>query len=396
MDKKLLTASQQINLLKREKGITFDLIDEQDAEYFLENKIFLFKLKAFCKNYEKYHANNDKKGKYISLDFGELVELSRLDKIFRDEILNLTLDLEHYLKVRINRGAMKCGVDPYELAALFIDRSRSSAIQQQKDKLDYEEAIQQINEAAEKCAKISTTSSIDEVVDIANHVYSQMDDVLHGINPNYIADSLNSMLNSPYSRGLAKKYKDKTPPYWCLAELMTFGSTISFYKMCFAKDGPLSDDTNEAQTCKDIKNLLRSAQILRNAAAHNDCLLNSLRVRHKTSARTGIVKILEQHYEINSAYLNPVKRIPLVVDFSALLVAYDVVVPSGQSRTKARDGLCRMRGRFLENVHYFQDEDGVIKTASLRDFFAYLDNLLEVFIKRLNQRPIVLEQRAAD
>lgn len=391
MDKKLLSPAQQVDFLRKDKDITFNLINEQDAERFLENKIFLFKLKAFCKNYETYQKNDGKKGKYINLDFGELVELSRLDKAFRDETLNLTLDIEHYLKVRINRGAMKCQIDPYELAASFISKSKRSAIQQQKENLAVEEALHCIDEVTKKSAMVSSDATIDDIVEMANGIKEQIDGVLHNINPNHIADSVKNMLNSPYSKGLAEKYEGKIPPYWCLVELLTFGTTISFYKMCFMKDGLLSGAADEAKTCKDIKNLLRSVQTLRNAAAHNDCLLNSLNVRHRSRSRTGTVRILEQNYPVHSASLSPVKRVPIAVDFSALLVVYDVVVPSGQSRERARQGLLRMRERFFENIQYFQNEDGLIKTSSLRDFFAYLDDLLNVFIGRLEDSPLVLK-----
>lgn len=61
MDKKLLSPAQQVDFLKKNKGITFNLINEQDAERFLENRVFLFKLKAFCKNYETYQKVDSKR-----------------------------------------------------------------------------------------------------------------------------------------------------------------------------------------------------------------------------------------------------------------------------------------------------------------------------------------------
>lgn len=174
-------------------------------------------------------------------------------------------------------------------------------------------------------------------------------------------------------------------------ELLTFRTAISFYKMCFMKKGPLSNDIDEAKTCKDIKNLLRSAQTLRNAAAHNDCLLNSLNLRHRSSSRTGAMRILEQNYAIRPESVNPVKRVSVVVDFSALLIVYDVIVPSGQSRERARQGLLRMKERFFQNIQYFQNKGGQIKSSSLRDFFTYLNDLLNVFIERLGDNPLVLK-----
>lgn len=49
MDKKLLSPAQQVDFLKKDKGITFNLINEQDAERFLEDKIFSSNSKPFAK-----------------------------------------------------------------------------------------------------------------------------------------------------------------------------------------------------------------------------------------------------------------------------------------------------------------------------------------------------------
>ena len=80
--------------------------EKEDAERFLADRNYFFKLKAFAKNYNKRFAGGDAKGRYIGLDFAYLVELSRIDKQLRDLVLDLTLDIEHYLKVRINRSAL--------------------------------------------------------------------------------------------------------------------------------------------------------------------------------------------------------------------------------------------------------------------------------------------------
>lgn len=390
MDKTLLTPSQQVRFLKEEKGISFNLISEQDAEAFLENKNFLFKLKAFCRNYDTYQLDEGMKGKYVNLDFGELVELSRLDKILRDEILNLTLDIEHYLKVCINQGAMERGVDPYALVRLYIDESRDSAIHQQNEHFSREDAIQDFMKIVEICNQVTDDSPSDEMVERANEIQGIIKGMLNNICPSHVSDSLKGMLNSPYSHDLAEKYQNRTPPYWCLCELLTFGPTIGFYKMCFSKNGPLSGCEREAKKCKSIKNLLRSAQVLRNAAAHNDCLLSTLGKRLKSPSRSGVIKILKQNYSVAEGPLDAEKRVPLAVDLAAVLIAYDVVVPAGQSRNKAREGLERMKERFRRGSACFEDEDGKIRTRSIREFFDYLYDLLDVFIERFAHEPKAL------
>lgn len=101
-----LSAAEQVVYLRDKKDVTFSYMSEEDAERFLADRNNFFKLKAFAKNYDKRFAGGDAKGRYIGLDFAYLVELSRIDKQLRDLVLDLTLDIEHYLKVRINRSAL--------------------------------------------------------------------------------------------------------------------------------------------------------------------------------------------------------------------------------------------------------------------------------------------------
>lgn len=104
-----LNATEQVAYLRDKKDVAFNLMDEEAAVRFLSNRNYFFKLKAFAKNYEKRFKEGDRKGRYIGLEFVYLVELSRIDRQPRDLVLHLTLDIEHCLKVRINRGAMAEG-----------------------------------------------------------------------------------------------------------------------------------------------------------------------------------------------------------------------------------------------------------------------------------------------
>ena len=98
----IMSARAQVSYLRDEKNVSFELMGEEDAVAFLEERSFFFKLKAFAKDFEKYSCKPGEKGRYVNLDFGHLVELSKLDKALRSLVLDLALDIEHYLKVRIN------------------------------------------------------------------------------------------------------------------------------------------------------------------------------------------------------------------------------------------------------------------------------------------------------
>lgn len=99
--KQKLTIPDQIKYMK-EKGITFELMSELKAEQFITNNTYYFKVKAFAKNYKK---NDD--GLYRNLDFGHLVELSKIDMYLRRTVLGLSIHLEHALKVDLNAAFSK-------------------------------------------------------------------------------------------------------------------------------------------------------------------------------------------------------------------------------------------------------------------------------------------------
>lgn len=94
--KNKLTIDEQIENLK-EKGVVFNIVDEEEAKKFLRYNNYFFKLKSYANNYPL----NPKNGKYVNLEFAYLVELSKIDMYFRKIILNMCLDIEHVLKTRM-------------------------------------------------------------------------------------------------------------------------------------------------------------------------------------------------------------------------------------------------------------------------------------------------------
>ena len=97
---KLLCSSEELITHMKEKGITFSEISEEDAKLFLEQNNYYLKLASYRFNYQK-HKTGKNVGKYINLDFAYLKELSTLDMHLRYQILDMCLDIEHFLKVRL-------------------------------------------------------------------------------------------------------------------------------------------------------------------------------------------------------------------------------------------------------------------------------------------------------
>ena len=95
-------------------GIKFDIMSESEAKRFIENDSYYFRIKAYAKNYEKY-SDTLKKGQYINLDFAYLVDLLHIDSLLRKCIMEMSLDLEYYLRVKMLADFQKVDEDGYEI-----------------------------------------------------------------------------------------------------------------------------------------------------------------------------------------------------------------------------------------------------------------------------------------
>jgi abortive infection bacteriophage resistance protein len=369
----IYNAVEQVNYLKNCKDVTFNNMDENAAIAFLENRSYFFKLKAFAKNYDKRLKDNYSKGRYIGLDFSYLVELFELDKILRSFVLDLTLDIERNLKIRINRGAMKAdNIDPCKLAKDYLDNYAVNVVTQQASNLNLDDVNEVVQEIEANLRAIKSKSDANTVVSKFNELTIAVDKITQGRNPNHIRHSICSMGDSLYSKGIVDKYSDKDMPYWCLMELMSFGPLINFYKACFKKHG-LIDSSEEVIVCKQINNLLRRVQTLRNAAAHDECLLNNLSSYMKSKSGTGVKKMLIAREQIEGSIVDSVSSVSVAMDLAALLLCYDIVVPEGDGRNKTAHGLEMFVERSKANREWFS------KNYSIKSFFEYTDQLFTHF-----------------
>lgn len=79
----------------KKRGIKFNIVNEQDAERFMETTNYYFKLASYRKNFPESH------NQYIDLEFAYLKDLAAIDVTLRRFLSNVTLAVEHGLKVYI-------------------------------------------------------------------------------------------------------------------------------------------------------------------------------------------------------------------------------------------------------------------------------------------------------
>ncbi len=229
-----------------EKGITFSEYTKEKAIHYLAQNNNLFKLSSYRKNYNKDITGR----RYLHLDFGELVDLAIIDMYLRQLILKMALNIEHFAKVKLLRIAtMLPGEDGYTIIQDYLDSLPPERL-------------------------------------------------------NYLASELSRNAKSPYCAEVYEKYKTHLP-VWVFVEIISFGSFISFYLFCAQRwhqtletiaDSPLSQ---EIKSMPDEGYLFLSIKTIRNAAAHNNCILNDLKEKSSSNKKKNNWKLNQALSRLN-------------------------------------------------------------------------------------------------
>lgn len=288
-EKRKLTIEEQIQDMI-DKNIQFELYSKEDAKRFLKYNNYYFKLKSYARNYNI----NPQTQKYFNLDFAYLVELSKLDMYIRKIILDLSLDVEHYLKVRLmNDLSSNTEEDGYNIVSLFLQ----------------------------------------------NH-------------PNAEADIQGKAGKYSFCSDLAEKHlneyrEPKELAVWNIVEILSFGNFMELYEVYY-----------QTYPSFNYSDYLKSIKFIRNAAAHNNCILSTLRKPNsikKFSKTKKLANILGKIPEFKSLEKrDAMMKNPVIHDFVTLLFVYNDVMKVSATKN--------IRNRKMEEIyHLFCSEDGRIR-----------------------------------
>lgn len=140
---------------------------------------------------------------------------------------------------------------------------------------------------------------------------------------------------------------------WNIIELMSFGQFIELYKLFYSRNDYFS---------KTGCGLLYSVKMLRNAAAHNNCLINQMRppysraITPTTELKNRITKMSSSNKKVVEKRLQH----PVIHDFLALLLLYSEIVPD-----PTRDhGLAQVKElfsvRMVRNKDFYQKNQCIV------------------------------------
>lgn len=305
----------------KEKNIRCEIKSEDEIIEYLRERNNYFRTASYRKNYEK-HLEGENKDKYIDLDFGYLTELSTIDMHLRFLVLKMCLDIEHSLKVAVLSDiTTNDQEDGYTIVKDFLDK----------------------NEYILK-------------------------DIYYKSRSTYVGDLINKFFVFETHEDEDKKTViDKIIiecPVWAFMEIITFGEFTKFYDMYY-ETYPNRDN---------YIGLLNSVKSLRNACAHNNCLIHDLRKGH-SKATHKVSAFVARIPTITKSERKNVLSVRAVYELTALVLLYSKVVfePVKEYRLKELQDL--IHNRMVRNAHYFERQD-IIK-SSYKFFKKIVDFLIE-------------------
>lgn len=315
LSKPKLTAAQLVKKMENEKGIKFQLITRTAAAKFLSERNNYLRIASYRKNYDKY------KGKYCNLDFKYLIELSTLDMYFRNIIMKMTISIEHSLKVKLIRDIeLDATEDGYSVVSSFLNLKNNRYV-------------------------------LNDIIRKSSSQYSG-ELIQHYLKYDFTFDSSGN-----------EKYEFDCPA-WVFVEIISFGTFIKFY-----------DHYYQHKHNKPIKgSLLNSVRSLRNACAHNNCILHNLRPSSKTAPPSAIVSTITNISSIGKGQKMKKLSNQFILEFVTLLYVFDTVVSEDIKKYTFKELKQFSDNRLIRHIDYFKKQSLVETSISfLRkviDFFA--------------------------
>ena len=303
---KKLTVPEIISYCKETLGITFNLKSEEEASVFLAKHNYFFRLKQYADFGEK-----TKSGKFTNVDFGQMVELSTVDMFLRKLILKMTLDFEHYLKVKI------------------------------------------INDSQENPAD-DGYAVVESFLETHNRV-------------RHFIENLNNSSNF-YNRQVFDKYKEKTS-VWSIVEMLGFSDFIDFYAHYYQYFHQKCEYTPHFD----------SVRRLRNAAAHNTCMISNLKPQNWFKSDIEInFELLGAKLDVGNGVISSCLKVPVLNDFAVMLSNYVKLISSPKIKEKTLEEMQEFfNGRMILHKDYFENVN------EIKNAYHFAKDVLDYFCKKI-------------
>lgn len=311
----MLNISEMVPYLKK-KNIKFIECTEKVAEEYLRENNNYYNVTAYKNNFQKFQFG-ELTGKYIDLDFAYLKDMSIIDYRTRIALFKMIIDIEHYLKIRIlNTVEVLDNENGYNIVNLYLE----------KDYNDIER-------------------------------------------PKRVHDSIRKKVTNEYYDKIFSKYningdtRIENIPIWEFLEIITFGELINFFDF-FTTYYNLNDN-------KYIF-ILREVNKLRNAVAHNSCVLSELDKKDNLHRADTLVTNYLQECGIGKENRTNKLKNSRIRQITYTLYLFNEIVTSEGVKQNVNHELSKLfYGRIILNRKYYNNNGLLIS------IYEYFDKIIE-------------------
>ncbi len=180
------------------------------------------------------------------------------------------------------------------------------------------------------------------------------------------------------TKGLIEKIKanEDEIPIWKFIEVLSFGRFIELYNLYYGIYGGHS-----------YSSYLGNVKFLRNAAAHNNCLLNSLRKPYsiKISKCKDIMDTLAKSKKFETSYKDKMEN-KIIHDFVVLLFVYYDLMSTPRNRDMRDRGMYDVRKLFFETM--IRNKEYFIKNNVLVSDYKFICKVIE-YLENCRNNPVL-------
>ncbi|WP_028307686.1 Abi family protein [Desulfitibacter alkalitolerans] len=183
----------------------------------------------------------------------------------------------------------------------------------------------------------------------------------------YVKNNIVDKIQHSACRDLILKYENNFA-IWNIIEILSFGDFIKLYEMYY----------NKYRNRDSMNNHLWSVKFLRNAAAHNNCLLNSLRTPYTISININknVNTFISKIPGIGSDSRKKKMKNPIIHDFVVTLYVFNRVVTSDNIKKHTMNELKDLiDNRFTANKEYFKCNQVI------ESYYHFMKKIVDYFYK---------------
>lgn len=168
---------------------------------------------------------------------------------------------------------------------------------------------------------------------------------------------------TPYTRKLLRKYNHPFYPIWVLLEVIPFGEFVNFYKYY----------CNINSFCDFESGLLYNVKNIRNAAAHNNCVIYDLYDRTGYYNNNLVKKLEGILIDTRRGTIQNRLRNKSVQDFASLLIAVEELIKSDDLRYKNLEDIKKLfDGRIIKNYYLYKS------SPVLNQTYRFLKEIIDI------------------